>query len=126
MKDPASDFLLKHQPPEYYKCHLHAALEKEVDEVVGGGERKTRKEVDVTLVMKLKLLDGMECLYLFSVWKAEVWGLSHSKAGCEIRSSVWQYWICTQGPHTLSSMYLLGLRVFQTILKKKNHKYEMS
>lgn len=37
MKDPASDFLLKHQPPEYYKCHLQAVLEKEVDEV---GEKK--------------------------------------------------------------------------------------
>lgn len=36
MKDPASDFLLKHQPPEYYKCHLHAVLENGVDEVVGG------------------------------------------------------------------------------------------
>lgn len=78
MKDPASDFLLKHQPPEYYKCHLHAVLEKEVDEV--GGERKMRKEVDVTLVMKPKLLDGMECLYLFAVWKAEVWDLSHCRA----------------------------------------------
>lgn len=67
MKDPASDFLLKHQPPEYYKCHLHAVLENGVDEVVGGGrKRKTRKEVDVTLVMKLKLLDRMERLYLFT------------------------------------------------------------
>lgn len=41
MKDPASDFLLKHHPPEYYKCHLHAVLEKEVDEVGGEGGEKT-------------------------------------------------------------------------------------
>lgn len=66
MKDPASDFLLKHQPPEYYKCHLQAVLEKEVDEV-GGGGRKKRRELDVTLVMKQKLLDGAGCLYLCGV-----------------------------------------------------------
>lgn len=41
MKDPASDFLLKHQPPEYYKCHLHAVLEKEVGWV--GGRKKMRR-----------------------------------------------------------------------------------
>lgn len=56
-----------------------------------GGERKTRKEVNVTIVMKLKLLDGMECLYLFAVWKAAVWDLP--QADWEIWSTVWQYWI---------------------------------
>lgn len=40
MKDAASDLLLKHQPPEYYKCHLHAVLEKEVDEVGGAREKQ--------------------------------------------------------------------------------------
>lgn len=42
MKDPASDFLLKHQPPEYYKCHLHAVLEKGVGEGGGGGRDVAR------------------------------------------------------------------------------------
>lgn len=46
MKDPASDFFLKHQPLEYYKCHLHAVLEKEreggVTEVRGGKERRAK------------------------------------------------------------------------------------
>lgn len=40
MKDPASDFFLKHQPLEYYKCHLHTVLEKEKEEVWGKGEVK--------------------------------------------------------------------------------------
>lgn len=38
MKDPASDFFLKHQPLEYYKCHLHTVLETEK----GGRRRKER------------------------------------------------------------------------------------
>lgn len=41
MKDPASDFSLKHQPLEYYKCHLHAVLEKEKE---GGGGLKEKRE----------------------------------------------------------------------------------
>lgn len=40
MKDPASDFFLKHQPLEYYKCHLHTVLEKEKE----GGMRWKKKE----------------------------------------------------------------------------------
>lgn len=40
MKDPASDFFLKHQPLEYYKCHLHTVLEKEKE----GGMRRRRTE----------------------------------------------------------------------------------
>lgn len=32
MKDPAVDLSLKHQPLEYYKCHLHTVLgKKEAD-----------------------------------------------------------------------------------------------
>lgn len=42
MKDPASDFSLKHQPPEYYKCHLHTVLEKEKE----GGGREERRELN--------------------------------------------------------------------------------
>ncbi len=40
MKDPASDFFLKQQPLEYYKCHLHTVLEKEKE----GGMRWRRRE----------------------------------------------------------------------------------
>lgn len=41
MKDPASDFSLKHQPLEYYKCHLHTVLEKEKE---GGDEVREKGE----------------------------------------------------------------------------------
>lgn len=65
MKDLASDFLLKHQPPEYYKCHLYMLFWKK--KWMRWGGRKTRKGVGITLVMKPKLLDGMECRHLFAV-----------------------------------------------------------
>lgn len=41
MKDPASDFFLKQQPLEYYKCHLHAVWEKEKE---GEDEVKEKRE----------------------------------------------------------------------------------
>ena len=56
MKDPASDFFLKHQPLEYYKCHLHTVLEKEKE----GGlrlRRKERGEPSIAMVMKQKVVD---------------------------------------------------------------------
>lgn len=43
MKDPASDFFLKHQPLEYYKCHLHTVLEKEKEGGWGEGEKGVKQ-----------------------------------------------------------------------------------
>lgn len=57
MKDPASDFFLKHQPLEYYKCQLHAVLEKGRE----GGWRCGRKG---KVVMKQKVMNSAGCLYL--------------------------------------------------------------
>lgn len=68
MKDPAPDFFLKHQPLEYYKCHLQAVLEK--GEGRGLAEMRVGREADTivglngTQGMRQKLLDWTRRLYL--------------------------------------------------------------
>ena len=52
MKDPASDFFLKQQPLEYYKCHLHTVLEKEKE-----GGLKEEREGSCAAMMKQKLVN---------------------------------------------------------------------
>lgn len=56
MKDPASDFSVKQQPLEYYKCHLHTVLEKKKEEEEGRFEVLEEKRRGVLL----HNLDGAE------------------------------------------------------------------
>lgn len=75
MKDPASDFLLKQQPLEYYKCHLHAVLGKreEGDLRCAGVQWHSLGEAETCG------LNGMSC-YL-GQWMTEAWDMSDYKAG---------------------------------------------
>lgn len=60
MKDPAVDLSLKHQPLEYYKCHLHTVLEK-------------KKQMDRLYGDKGQL---NEPKWLSSVWSGDVAALA--------------------------------------------------